>query len=583
MAKYVTLDGLSRFLTNLKSNKFQATSDSYGAIKIGYAQTNKNYPVQLSNGQAYVNVPWVNTTYTVGTGLKNEGGAFMLNLKDYTQSSYVANSITPINSDRFYAVQLDSNAQLSVHVPWTDNSCTSVDYHYKKSGFSGKTNQALYKTTIDNAGHITAAVEVTAADIVNLGVGANNAAVVNKTYSELKTMISNSQLVPGVKYCITDYVTKVPSTINLPDGTQSSTITSAESGFNVIVKALTNNKLSEDARACGRSGGLVANFGAWELKYNIDNNVDRFAWASSSGKGVIYYMKDEFGNEAPYDFKNIKFGGAFTFISQATNNIIESCIIGTTTYLNNVKFSKSGATSNRVGKNCYNIVINGDDNVIKDNCKEIRLLGDGNNINENCVNIGSSNYFVGNYNYIGNNCSNIDTYNSYNGYTDGDYSDYNYIGNNCSNIDLGQSSSNNTIGNNCSNIEFGFSWEYNTVVDENVGVGIKFKYYTSDSESNKKTLHGVKQCIFGRNPAIIYLSNFSYNAPSDYGFAGLFDTTSKNINTSYRLQNLEFVNLGSGLLGGGDTQWSIGSDIFNLNYLSIIAKNSAGNIQHKYY
>jgi len=24
-----------------------------------------------------------------------------------------------------------------------------------------------------------------------------------------------------------------------------------------------------------------------------------------NGKGVIYYMKDEFGNECPYDFKNI--------------------------------------------------------------------------------------------------------------------------------------------------------------------------------------------------------------------------------------------------------------------------------------
>lgn len=43
-----------------------ATSSAYGAVKIGYTQSGKNYPVQLSNGQMYVNVPWTdnNTTYT---------------------------------------------------------------------------------------------------------------------------------------------------------------------------------------------------------------------------------------------------------------------------------------------------------------------------------------------------------------------------------------------------------------------------------------------------------------------------------------------------------------------------------------
>lgn len=40
----------------------QATSSSLGGIKIGYTQNGKNYPVQLSSGNAYVNVPWINST-----------------------------------------------------------------------------------------------------------------------------------------------------------------------------------------------------------------------------------------------------------------------------------------------------------------------------------------------------------------------------------------------------------------------------------------------------------------------------------------------------------------------------------------
>jgi hypothetical protein len=44
------------------------------------------------------------------------------------------------------------------------------------------------------------------------------------------------------------------------------------------------------------------------LKYCLNNDTNRFAWAdATNGKGVIYYMKDEFFNECGYDFKNIKF------------------------------------------------------------------------------------------------------------------------------------------------------------------------------------------------------------------------------------------------------------------------------------
>ena len=47
---------------------------------------------------------------------------------------------------------------------------------------------------------------------------------------------------------------------------------------------------------------------SWELKYCLDNDKTRFAWAdTNNGKGVVWWMKDEFGNEAWYDFKNVQF------------------------------------------------------------------------------------------------------------------------------------------------------------------------------------------------------------------------------------------------------------------------------------
>jgi len=47
-----------------------ADGTDYGGIKVGYGENGKNYPVELSSGKAYVNVPWTdnNTTYSVGNG-----------------------------------------------------------------------------------------------------------------------------------------------------------------------------------------------------------------------------------------------------------------------------------------------------------------------------------------------------------------------------------------------------------------------------------------------------------------------------------------------------------------------------------
>ena len=39
----------------------QATNTTLGLVKIGYSENGKNYPVELSNGQMFVNVPWTDT------------------------------------------------------------------------------------------------------------------------------------------------------------------------------------------------------------------------------------------------------------------------------------------------------------------------------------------------------------------------------------------------------------------------------------------------------------------------------------------------------------------------------------------
>ena len=131
----------------------------------------------------------------------------------------------------------------------------------------------------------------------------NPTQMVSVTYAELVALRDNGELIAGMQYRITDYVTT----------TAQENTKSAGHQFDVIVTADNKNTLNEVARACLHEGDTYfseagANLAAWQIWYSLDNNAERFAWADTeNGKGVIYRMIDEWNNDVPYDFKNIKF------------------------------------------------------------------------------------------------------------------------------------------------------------------------------------------------------------------------------------------------------------------------------------
>ena len=66
--------------TDTNTTYSTATSSTLGLVKIGYTESGKNYPVELSSGKMFVNVPWsdtnTNTTYSAGSGLGLSGTTF---------------------------------------------------------------------------------------------------------------------------------------------------------------------------------------------------------------------------------------------------------------------------------------------------------------------------------------------------------------------------------------------------------------------------------------------------------------------------------------------------------------------------
>lgn len=63
------LDGIAENANNYSLPT--ATSSVRGGVKTGYSANGKNYPVQLSNEQMFVNVPWTDTTYSAATQSTN--------------------------------------------------------------------------------------------------------------------------------------------------------------------------------------------------------------------------------------------------------------------------------------------------------------------------------------------------------------------------------------------------------------------------------------------------------------------------------------------------------------------------------
>ena len=162
-------------------------------------------------------------------------------------------------------------------------------------------------------------------DAGNIEIGAP--ALVEVTWQELKDKRDAGLLTPGQQYRITDYECTTTQVDTRSAGHQ----------FDIIVTADDVDKLNENARACLHEGDTYfanSKLEAWKLKYCLDNDVNRFAWADNvNGKGVIYRMIDEFNNDVPYDFKNIQYqirpgfaynqwGGDYAFTRDASLDMI---------------------------------------------------------------------------------------------------------------------------------------------------------------------------------------------------------------------------------------------------------------------
>ena len=197
-----------------KVNLKTATSTEIGGIKIGYTASGKNYPVQLtSTGQAYVNVPWENTTsFTITATANDDDVVILTGTNGSNKVTYTASHAKKLGDGKSYT---------------TSKTKTSIS----GSGASGTIQ--IPQLTVDQYGHVTAAadeaVTITMPTIpgslknpnkLTLTVG-NNAAV-EYDGSEAKSVeISLAKLgIPNVM----QYQGQTATTQTMSDGSATATI-----------------------------------------------------------------------------------------------------------------------------------------------------------------------------------------------------------------------------------------------------------------------------------------------------------------------------------------------------------------------
>ena len=175
-----------------------------------------------------------------------------------------------------YAVENHNHDE--VYSPLAHEHAQYLTEHQDITGKQNKTDNALLTTAKTIVGAINELWE----KVKQLGerIGDSIKGITHITYAELKQLRDNSALSPGTWYRITDYETTVYNNANAR---------AAGHPFDILVLATDVNQLSEDAKAVRSARDTEgyfahANLAAWKLKYSLDNDSAKFAWASDGGE-----------------------------------------------------------------------------------------------------------------------------------------------------------------------------------------------------------------------------------------------------------------------------------------------------------
>lgn len=348
-------------------------------------------------------------------------------------------------------------ANVQVQSNWNETNTSSPSYIINKPTIPAAQIQADWNQT-----------DTSALDYIKNKPTISAALYEEIHYDDLVDLMSNNSLVSGKMYRITDYETTTVQTDT----------TAAGHDFDIVVTAVSNNQLDPRASAVIRDGDSYfytakSDLSKWLLLYDIKNDTTKYAWADDvNGKGVIYRMVDEFGNDCPYDFKNILFtkspdySAVYTFNCMRNGNNFDYSTKGSSCHDNTIRPYVSSNSGYRLQTLNFNVFLQTSDENLCFN----------NYLDNGCY----DNSFGNRTNYVvfGRNCVGNTVSGGCEGICFGDSCGYNTIDTGCTVVKFGLGCYNNTLSMYCNNIDFGLSCHDN-IINCSFCNNIRFENYNN--------------------------------------------------------------------------------------------------------
>lgn len=256
-----------------------------------------------------------------------------------------------------------------------------------KTSFTFRQSGTEIQSILDTVPNLSSSVSALGIKVDSILPDYKNAESID--YATLSPLVHDRELVPGRWYIINDFFTKVKS---------SSTYDSEQLTFGIAVVALDEGTLSHHGYGVYVGDGDYGSFvrperlEGIEVLYDFEPAANKYGfYPTTGGSGVVYWMRDKYGNEAPYDFLNIRFKRSDEMVptfhaTSYDSGKIKGNIIRGRGQLFDVVFGSGSHTNNlvlgsriSVAGNSYRNTFNGSDIDVQAGCNDC-IFGAGRRI-----------------------------------------------------------------------------------------------------------------------------------------------------------------------------------------------------------
>jgi hypothetical protein len=295
-----------------------ATSSTRGGIKIGYTESGKNYPVELSNEQAYVNVPWTDTNTTnitlttSGTSGAATWNGTTLNIPQYSSGGSGGIGWSGSTADGLATYSNSTTAKVNSAVRLTSTGFMTFDGSSEGAGVNYYSTQSASILRVgDMSGDSAATVELWTSGNRQFEIGVNGEIGLGTGASQgTSGQVLTSQGNGSPAIWSSNSSSQNIANTNL---TQTANRTYAMGTYALTMTGSSTIQM-QNTNGLVVNGNIISNSQSYAAKNSISNQNSNFTINCNDGNVQQVVLTNGSGNVV-ISFSNIRAGARYTVIT----------------------------------------------------------------------------------------------------------------------------------------------------------------------------------------------------------------------------------------------------------------------------